>query len=550
MHRYVTPIEVYGLVPRDDPALAWLRVADQETVLRAVAYWLARFDGTDLPGWKQIERDWVAEMILEPHRSQILAGLRDDWTLVSPQSLLIAAKRALRHNGPSDEQTDHQLFLAAVAIQNDLGGPREAGEPAELRHARLTVEMIANQAFHRRPERGPRAAQAEIRWRIIPDRGDTALPFAVADAFEIVTGVPLLDFQAFGFALFAKALDQPGVTPRIGPLVESLGWTRECADAVLRLIAATPETIAAGIEREEREHGERWSFDTLRRFPVIRLSGDRLLVLSPKMILERVLGWLPFFDMTKPECPTPEVRLLAGRAETTFRLICEREVVDSLAANLVNGRTRGRLYDGPTLRRTYPGGRIADAVIAYGDAFVVIEVTSAQLARGSVVGLRHDVLEDDLSRVIDAEVKQIESTIEHLLRDPGRLTGDTSRRRRIVPVLVVAEGIPVNPLTHPAIMARIEAAGMLQGPGVEGLHVLDTEDVYAAETMAQTDRLGLLEILDLHHRAGRMRRVDLRSWLMLSGRLRQQWPNRLDEPMGIGLDRITGHLFLDPEGAD
>lgn len=69
-HHCVTPVEVYGRVPARDAALERPRKADQETILRAAAYRLARFDGTELEGWNQIERECMAETILEPLRGR------------------------------------------------------------------------------------------------------------------------------------------------------------------------------------------------------------------------------------------------------------------------------------------------------------------------------------------------------------------------------------------------------------------------------------------------------------------------------------------------
>jgi hypothetical protein len=136
---------------------------------------------------------------------------------------------------------------------------------------------------------------------------------------------------------------------------------------VLRLIAAPLDQVAEMIRRDEAAFGEEWTFDAIRQFPVLRLSDDRILILSPQLVLERTLGWLPFFDMTKPDDPTEQVAAIAARAKTALETIFEREVIETLAANVAGGRQRGRLFDGTTLRTTYPTGQIADAAIAYRD---------------------------------------------------------------------------------------------------------------------------------------------------------------------------------------
>ena len=201
-------------------------------------------------------------------------------------------------------------------------------------------------------------------------------------------------------------------------------------------------------------------------------------------MVERAFGWLPYFDMTEPDNASRATKRPAERSKAPFRKLCEREAVESLEANVAAGRKRGRLFDWATLRAAYPTGQIADAAIAYGDEWLVVEVSSGQLKRETVVGGFAGALDLDLVRLIDEKVLQIEATIDHIRADPGRLTGDARRRRRFVPVLVIAEGVPVNLLAHTTITERLAGAGRLAGADVGPLHILDTEDLYVAEAVA------------------------------------------------------------------
>jgi hypothetical protein len=154
-------------------------------------------------------------------------------------------------------------------------------------------------------------------------------------------------------------------------------------------------------------------------------------------------------------------------------------------------------------------------------------------------------------RLIDEKILQIEATINHIRADPGRLTGDTRRRRRFVPVLVIAEGVPVNPLTHMAIADRLAAAGRLTAADVGPLHILDTEELYVAEAMAENERLGLNELLARHGKAGLMRRVDLKSWLLMDGwKSARKRPERLNPVLDSATDRVLANLGLDQEALE
>lgn len=353
--------------------------------------------------------------------------------------------------------------MAALSIQGGLGTEHPRDETPEQRRLRLQGELISNAQFHRHPDRGTRVAQSQVRWRDIPGAAGLDLPVAPADAFEQVTGVPLLDLQSVGFYLFAQGLQGPGGVPTVGAIAEVFHWERERLERVLRLIAAPIDQVAEVIRRDEEAYGEDWTFDAIRQFPVLRLSEDRILILWPQLVLERTLGWLPFFDMTKPDDPSEQIAAIATRAKTAFESIFEREVIETLAANVAGGRQRGQLFDGPTLCATYPAGRIADAAIAYRDEWVVLEVSSGQLQRGTVVGGQAATLDRDLGRLIDVKVDQIVSTINHIRADPGRLNDDGRRRRRFVPVLVNAEGVPLNPSrTRPSPIASPQPAVWLR----------------------------------------------------------------------------------------
>src|SRR5215208_2576355 len=142
LHRYLTPLEVFG-VARVDDHVAWLLEADQESVLREIAHWLSRFDELGLTGWKEAERTWVTEHLVDPLRARILGLLGGDRTFVTTQSLMIAAKRAICGGRPSAIQDVRPLFMAALSIQGGLGTAHRPDETPEHRRLRLQAELIS-----------------------------------------------------------------------------------------------------------------------------------------------------------------------------------------------------------------------------------------------------------------------------------------------------------------------------------------------------------------------------------------------------------------------
>jgi hypothetical protein len=541
--RYVTAEEAFGGAFDWPAASRWIGRTSRDAILHGVAYWLSRFDQVSRHGWQAIEREFVDGALKEPHRSRVLGLLERDRMLVTPQSLLIIAKLAMRF-GSQDGSTDTAMLLpSAVALQSELGGGRSAPAGARVRMPRSEQirELVRNQAFHSRPDVGTRVAQAHLRWRDLPARREPPLTIELVATYEAVTGVPLADLQAVGFTLYAKANEAPGTSFPRDWLAAYLKWESDRAERVLKLIAAGIPDIVEQVTRDEAAFGDQWSFDALRQFPIVQLDDGSSVVLSPFLLLERTLGWLPFYDMTKPpQSVSRATKRLAAQAEGEFRLICEQEVVESLVANGATARRRAVVYDGATMRAAYPDGEIADAAMAYDDAWVVVEVSSRQLQRGSVVGGHDDALEADLIHGIDEKVSQLQSTIDHIRADETSLTGQPPRRRRrrFVPVLVIVEGFPLNPLTYDMVHTRLTANHQLEADDIAPLAILETDELYLAETLAEGGRTSLLELLDQHGRAGLMRRVDLKSWLILEGRIRKAWPDRLQPKFDRAFDPI------------
>jgi len=99
---------------------------------------------------------------------------------------------------------------------------------------------------------------------------------------------------------------------------------------------------------------------------------------------------------------------------------------------------RQRLYKESDLKAIY-GQHVqaCDAVIDYGDSFVLVEATSRRLTRESAAGNSIEDLDNEIHNLIEAKGEQLQSTIS-LLRGDDRLTGTVPRR--FYPVVVLPAG--------------------------------------------------------------------------------------------------------------
>lgn len=521
---YLVASEVFGGVYDLSDAQDWLKRADREMVLKECAGLLAEREriGAD---WHELDVALTRRIFQEPYATKVANLLADDRRLLSSQGLLVLAKAALQMSPSKGDRNASFVVPAVLALQDVLGRADEKGndEDAGSPTHSLFREIVQSQAFYGETSEGALMTHFQLRWRELPAamKGERQW-IDLEQAFEDATSVPLEDFLAIGLALWARSLQHLGQVIAFGDLSRFRGDS-ERIEAVASLVAGDPEALASALAEQEKQFGFRWSFDALRRFPIIRISTDSLLVLSPHLLIERIYGWLPIFDL-ETGLKNGGDKKAAKRATTFFRRVCERQALDSLRACAGEGRLARRFYGEGDLQGAY-GGKTADAAIDCGSAWVVAEVSTAQLKRESVVGGDPIELEKDLERAIYTKARQLDATVRAIEADESKLTSAPAvKGRRIVPLLVVTEGFPVNPNTTLAIERRLKREGLLQGGLIGPIRIVDQEELDMLESMIEQGG-SLLDLLD-GYGAGRLRAAGFKDWLLLERRARPGRPER------------------------
>jgi hypothetical protein len=368
----------------------------------------------------------------------------------------------------------------------------------------------------------------------------------LANEFEASTGVPLDDFSAVGTALWARSLQVPG-QPIPMAYFASYNWDSDRLERTLRLVSREPHELAELLANDDQQLGFQWSFDRLRQFPVVRLSKGYL-VLSPRLLFERMFGWLPIFDLVQGFVDSSDPRR-GHRARKFFEDVCERQALDSLRA--IGGDGFGkRLYDDDDLRRAFGTTReVADATFDAGSAWIVVEVSTRQLMRGARGGDSESDLSVDLERGVYEKASQLDSTIRALEGDESRLTGSAAvTGRRLLPLLVATEGFPVNPMTTSAIDRELHERGLLRGGLVGRLRIIDQEELYMIESLVETGQASFLELLDSWGQAS-LAGMDMKTWLVTS-RFDPGMPARVEDAFRRSWRPALSALGVDPDAPD
>ena len=147
---------------------------------------------------------------------------------------------------------------------------------------------------------------------------------------------------------------------------------------------------------------------------------------------------------------------------------------------------------------------------------MILEVSSRQLTRETVSAMSSNSLVTDIQKGVVAKAQQLQSTIDLLRADEAALTGYPARpRRAYVPVLVISEGFPLNPIIRDAITRQLEDANVLPESSYGRLHIIDVDELEALEAAQRDSKGSVLELLE-GHASGRLRNCGLRDHLILN----------------------------------
>ncbi|MFJ5865073.1 hypothetical protein ACIQEY_11780 [Streptomyces parvus] len=541
---YLTAEEIFGFVPPSDYTERQLERIPLEDVLRFCAWTLTALAMPDASA-RDVEKSFVNTLMQGPLRDRVLNLLRDDRRrLLVPQAVMLLARTAVHVSPDTVPQGAPRgdLTVALLCNSQSMGHHSESGPTVIAdQPGPLGREIIANQHFNHTWSVSGVLARYARRWLELPME-HLSEPGAInlSQAYEDCTGVRLDDLAAVAGYLWARTTQGHFVLEHAE--YSALTLPAERLHRVLSLISNDLSGMREAVRQERPEHRTEWSFDPFQRWPVIRLPERRLLVLDPRHLVSRAFGWLPIMDIRfpPPHHPRPSGhKTLATRAEQTLRRITEVYVSEVLHRITEDASTARRVYDDAQLKAAYTakGQRIADAAVDYPGTWIVIEVTTTQLRREAATAVPDESQIKDIDKLIE-EVDQINATIDALRQDETALTGiSPTHPRRFLPLLVLPEGFPVNPVTLTVIRERARSRGLLQAPDTDPLEIADIEELEMIEGMQEDGGPSLLEILQSKN-AGTLRNTGLREHIFYGLNLSPSKPARHAELFATALQPL------------
>ncbi|MFI6022352.1 hypothetical protein ACIBCP_32525 [Streptomyces sp. NPDC051287] len=542
---FLTPEEIFGFQLPADYTQLQLQRLPLEGVLRFCALVL---NALGVPGASAgvVDRQFADLLFKEPIRGRVLNLLRDDSRrLLVPQAFMLLARMAVEASPDTiPEGTSQGDVLGALfGLTQTMGvfpdsGPTVIGD----RPGTLGREIIANQHFNHNWSVAGFLARYARRWLELPaeHQGEPGI-VDLSQAYLLCTGIRLESLAAVAGYLWmittsGRFVIEPGE-------LAGLDIPAEQVEAVLALISTDLTGMRQAVRSEQPEHRTEWSFDPFQRWPVLRLPEGRLLILDPRHVLNRAFGWLPILDIKFPppgHTKPAGHRKLAAQAESTLRHLSEVYVSEVLHRITGDEGTTRRVYDDAELKAAYTaqGQRIADAAIDYPGTWIVVEVTTSQLRREAATAVPDESQIKDIDKLIE-ELDQIDATIAALRRDEAALTGTPAAgARRFLPLLVLPEGFPVNPVTLTVIRERARARGLLQAPDTDPVEIVDIEELEMIEGIQEESGPSMLDILR-GKQSGGLRNAAVRDHVLHGMRLRPARPARQSDLMRAALKPLA-----------
>lgn len=476
--------------------------------------------------------------------------LRDDGVSGKHQLLarqpILAAMRFVIEGGGGAQDTESPAFTCAAllshAVAVDLSSKVDAPEELYGIPESLFFEILRLGVLY---ESGDMLSSIDRVVRLWQTYGPQVARFPTravpSEMLREATGLELEEMLGLAFALFAHATHwEPGKPAYLAADMGS-GMPPEKLEAFRRLVARTLDDL-----KEEFATRTKSTFDflPLQEHPVL-LADQGLLVLDPDFLWERVtsgLYWL-VHDYEKQRSERDRQRWSQGFGEMV-ELMTEDELRRLAPLALGGGTT---FYTEEDFERAYGQTKRCDAAIDFGSTMLLVEVVSGQLSVQTRIDGDPDKFRADTDRLVIGKCRQLDAACKAVLADAtGALTGfPTVPGLKLVPVVVVGGGYPVNPFTVTYITSRLSEEELFSDPRIHTLCIIDLGELEMLEGLGERGHDPVTVLIDWKQSA--IGKVPLRNHILRRwGGGSDSRPARMKASVDATFERLISLLRLPP----
>lgn len=426
--------------------------------------------------------DRFREWCKEPDR--VLFSEQALVALVAQAFVHCQAGGAFRELAPGEEIRSKRLLLAAPGLLHDDLDGDDLGDPDTDGPERFLAYMTQNVLFNSVPNFGSSLART---WRMFgemardPDRA-WKTPCDVDGLFDGM-GMSLEQEMALAFALYAVLQRSPGAIA-----IKPETWRDACVkvaadrdpDELIECIARTPAEMREVLTGEDAQRFDpmlRWALVPLIEKPFVRLSDDRLLLISPRGIESWPADGVHYrllMESRRRDRRNGVKRFTAFAGELTEASTIET-IEDAHERAARELRAAGQVLGARPLREGSTD-ESTDLFVRDGDSVVVIEISSSRITAETRFTGDIDALQKDMEKLVTYRIEQLDRTV-NAIRSNAFADMPNAEIKIIYPVIINVEPIRWSPMLHAYLREKIP--GLLRQDGVEQPQFIDVEDIEA-----------------------------------------------------------------------
>lgn len=520
--------QVYGTKLQLDEAVSRLRRYPFQALMSVLAFIDAAISLTSLDTFAKGHRLVMRRLLTSKQRSDFARFVenykkqerrRAQLVVFHELQLLNAVKLALLHCDEETQENPNDLgpLTEALLILNDHLIPSESwpedydslSEPQKREY--FVHYTVRNMVFHR----GTRILNFLSRWHDLffldaPSLSSRKDYVDLPGSLTSLTGLDARLFYWIGMAFFTHwlILDAEKFDPDKSALNPQM-WFKdfdirpEEYEPVLRQFASTREGLVA--QFEGRTEWEPYFLLPIQARPLLRF-GDLIICLSRRFTAEKISSGLYHLLLTM--LPTKQQR---DGFLTFFGFVFE---------SYVNRLLKRVFPASPLVQRCFTnvidpktGNEIADAILDYGDALIVIEVKASLFSLPVLVTGDPRALEQKFQDIVYDSAEQLQRAIDSIKGGALSHHGLTnSRIKGFFPLVVSLEYLPWEPFTYRKLLEEITARGFLQGRDIAPMQVAYVEDLENLETAMGSGK-ALIQLLREKLADERLREMSFRNFL-------------------------------------
>jgi hypothetical protein len=421
------------------------------------------------------------------------AGAMMGRLLVSRQAVLQALRTALIRPEPNGESAApaNESWVRALLLTHAISdglysstGEAAAGMLAGY-PARLFMEMVQNATFH---EAEDALARFDRHIRLWTQYGPLVQRVTLRLQPEALlvdaTGLEAIDFMALGFAVWAL---RNSWTPD-GTLWQrddfNSDMPQESIDAFLSLVSSSPAEFRAVLN----ETDSAWDFLEFQRTPVLRID-DQLLLLDSGLLLDLITAGLYWYvhDHERDAFGESARQVWTQAYGEMFELMA-LDSIQAMALPIIGSSERTFIGE-DELRASYMTSA-CEAAVSFGGEIVLFEVVSGRLTVPTRVEGVVDAFERDTEKIVLKKARQLDAIGRAILANERPITGVVETPGlELFPVVVAAEGYPVEPMSAAYIQGKLLEEDLLTDARFEPLAIIDFGELEMLEGLSERGHL-------------------------------------------------------------